>query len=519
MDERAPAGITRQLARLGGSRRARWVLLIGMFLVSLPAVTTRLYASDEIEYFAFLRSLWFDHDLSFENEYQYFYDRGIARAEGFHETFLELKTATGRRLNFGTIGCAILWAPFYAVGDVVARARHAAGASIPIDGFSGPYIAAVAYGSAVYGFLAVLLSLLVAERVLGTGARVTAAALAVWIGTPLLFYAYLAPGMAHACSAFAVAAFVWTWLRVREHWSARGLAALGALAALMGMVREQDLFFAIGPAVDFAWTLARPPSGAVRETRRRLALSAFVGVLTFAVAYLPQAIAYLTLNGRLGPSQVVERKMSWTAPYALPVLLSPEHGLLFWTPLVLLGIAGLVWLAITTPATDRLGGQSRLVAWCLLLMFVAQVYVSGSVSSWTVAGAFGQRRFVGTTVLLVVGLAALFTAVRGRRTRPAALAATALSVWWNLGLMAQFGTGLMDRQRLEPARNAYNTFVVIPRMAPELAYRYLFDRASFYRSRERDVSSSSPGEAGRERRGPSSTSRRGAPPSTGPRRS
>ena len=58
-------------------------------VVSLPAVTPRLYASDEIQYFAYLRSMWFDGDLSFENEYRYFYDREIARAFGFQETFLE----------------------------------------------------------------------------------------------------------------------------------------------------------------------------------------------------------------------------------------------------------------------------------------------------------------------------------------------------------------------------------------------------------------------------------------------
>jgi len=40
----------------------------------------------------------------------------------------------------------------------------------------------------------------------------------------------------------------------------------------------------------------------------------------------------------------------------------------------------------------------------------------------------------------------------------------------------------MDRQRLELARNTYTAFVVIPRVAPSLAYRYLFDRASFYRT-------------------------------------
>ena len=52
-------------------------------------MTPRIYASDEVQYFSYLRSLYFDHDVSFENEYRYFYDRNIAQSGGFHETFLE----------------------------------------------------------------------------------------------------------------------------------------------------------------------------------------------------------------------------------------------------------------------------------------------------------------------------------------------------------------------------------------------------------------------------------------------
>jgi len=104
------------------------------------------------------------------------------------------------------------------------------------------------------------------------------------------------------------------------------------------------------------------------------------------------------------------------------------------------------------------------------------------VESWTVAGAFGQRRFVSVTILLVVGLAALGAAIRGRPGRVAVNVATALCVWWNIALMAEFGTSLMDRQRLELRRNAYDAFVTLPRTAPELAYRYFTRRSSFYRS-------------------------------------
>jgi len=75
-------------------------------------------------------------------------------------------------------------APFYAVADLGVRLARIAGAQVAADGFSRPYLAAVAYGSACYGFLAILLSVFVARRVVGEGPL---AAAIVWIGTPLSF--------------------------------------------------------------------------------------------------------------------------------------------------------------------------------------------------------------------------------------------------------------------------------------------------------------------------------------------
>ena len=135
-----------------------WWLVLA-FVLALPAVTPRIYASDEVQYFAYLRSLWFDGDVSFENDYRRFYDRGVAADAGFHETFLERTTETGRRINFATLGCALLWSPFYAVADGWVLATGG-----PRDGDSRPYVAAVAYGSAVYGFLALLVGHLLADN-------------------------------------------------------------------------------------------------------------------------------------------------------------------------------------------------------------------------------------------------------------------------------------------------------------------------------------------------------------------
>ena len=207
-------------------------------------------------------------------------------------------------------------------------------------------------------------------------------------------------------------------------------------------------------------------------------LAAAAGVAAAVVAFLPQALAYLALNGHVGPSRLVARKMSWTAPHALDVLASPAHGLFFWTPLAVVALVGLVVLAIRVPAADARARRR-------------------AAGGRGVPGVRGrQRRIVdGRRRLRAAALRVADAAPRPRhrgcpggpsasgggprRRRPSLLAA---AVWWNIALIVQFGAGLMDRQRLEPSRIAYNTFVVVPRALPGLAWRYLFDRASFYES-------------------------------------
>jgi hypothetical protein len=463
-----------------------WLVLV--FLLSLPAVTTRIYASDEAEYFAWLRSIAFDRDVNFENEYRYFYETGATKNPSFHETFLEKTNENGLRINFTPIGCAILWAPFYAAGHVFAIASGAA-----TDGLSRPYVASVAYASAVYGLLTLLLSADIARRVVGTGAWAT---LAVWLGTPILFYMYVAPPMSHATSAFAVTLFLWTWLRVRSRWSTGGAILLGATGALMAMVREQDIFFAAGPALDLLRALTRGRQFAVgtghsalgtgtgtehpAPSTHHLLRASAVAAGAFVLVYAPQLWAYKALNGHFGPDSHISNKMSWWAPHGLQVLFSTQYGLFAWTPLALLAFTGLICLA---RGVSRREADARWIGGLALLMFLLQAYIAGSVNSWTVSGAFGQRRFVCLTPLLTLGLASLFAAARVSRRRwlrPALAGMAALCIWWNLGLMAQFGLNIMNRQRLTLRENAWTTFVTLPPKLPATMWRYFTDRTSFY---------------------------------------
>jgi Dolichyl-phosphate-mannose-protein mannosyltransferase len=445
-------------------------LLAAVFVVTLPLVTPRIRASDEIEYFAYLPSVVFDHDLEFGNEYQYFYDRSPASLALFKGTFLDKREPeTGRHINFGPIGTAVLWAPFYLGTHACVLLAGSLGVDVAADGVSEPYVASVCYASALYGFLGFLLI----HSALRRFARVedfTAglAASALWLGTPALYYMTIAPGFSHAASLLVVSVLVWLWLRARDvgGGSARAWLAIGAVGGLAGLVREQDALFLAAPGL---WLL-------LETVRRRkwlwgLRRAVALGFAAF-VAFTPQLVVYKVLNGRFRPSRMVSGKLDYMSPHFVQVLFDTGHGLFVWTPLLLVAVVGLV-LAIA----KRRDGVAALLG----LAFLLQVWINGSLYTWTQGGAFGSRRFVAATPVFAWGLAAIVAAIGPRLGRGAAATLLAVFVWWNVSLMAQFGLRLMDRQRLEWPRVAVNQFVEVPPRLTRAAWLFFTDRERLVR--------------------------------------
>jgi hypothetical protein len=446
--------------------------LVWLFVATLPLVTPRLRASDEIEYFAYLRSAVFDQDLEFGNEYGYFYEQNPQGLQGFKRTFIDQRDpATGRHINFGPLGTALLWSPFYVAAHVLVLAARALGANVAADGFSAPYIAAVCYASALYGLLGLLLAHDALRRhgAMPEPAPVLAVA-GVWLATPVLYYMTLAPGFSHAASLFAVSLLLWLWLRLRAggEGTIGAWGLIGAVGGLAALVREQDLLFLAVPALDLVWRHLRP-------LRLRALLPRLLALgAAAALAFLPQLLAYRVLYGRFGPSGIVTRKLDYASPYFFAVLFDPGHGLFLWSPLLLAASVGL-GLAVRR----QRDGAALLLTIGLLL----QVWICGAFQTWTQAGAFGSRRFVSATLPFAWGLATLLAALAPRRGWRMPAAALALFVWWNVSLMVQFGLKLMDRQRLEWPRVAVNQFVEVPPRLLNVARLFLLDRERLLRER------------------------------------
>ncbi len=460
-------------ARVAGLAAGRGLLVL-VFILTLPLVTPRIRGADEIEYFSYLRSLVFDGDLEFGNEYTWFYERDPQGLAGFKATFLDLREPSGRHINFAPLGSALLWSPFYLAAHAGVVAARALGASVAADGFSLPYELAVCFASALYGFLGLLL---IHDALRRWGGFPEPAAgwtvVALWLGTPVLYYLTVAPAFSHACSLFVVAGLLWLWLRARSQATTSPLAwaLVGATGGLAGLVREQDALYLVIPGLDLAWrTVTR------REWRLGLVGLVALGGAAF-VLFMPQFLAYHAINGTFKPTTLVTRKMTWTSPHFFEVLLDPGHGLFVWSPLVLVGVVGLVVLV----ARRRRGA---LPLW-LLSGFLFQVWINGAVESWSLAGAFGSRRFISATALVAWGLCALvasaLTASRRRVRRLGVALTLAACVWWNLSLMVQFGLRLMDRQGLDWPRVAISQVTEVPPRLARTAYLFVTDRERLVR--------------------------------------
>lgn len=465
--------------------------ILAIFLLLLPISLPRIYATDEVQYFAYLRSLYFDGDLDFRNEYEHFAAIGerqrppdpAVRNALLRPDAQNPNPITGKLRNVAPIGAALLWAPGFVLADMGVLLANALGAGIARDGFARPYVWAVCLMSALYALGGLLLSYRLARRFAGTFAA-TLATIAIWLATPLLMYTYILMPWSHPAGFFLFALFLTIWIRIArpppeepvyhqatkppsdiEHRvgrhapscilhpaSLRTWALLGLVGGLMTITREQLGLLLLLPAVDGLIDYVNLLRGRNWRAARALLLRHAVFLGAFALALAPQLAAYQVLNGRPLPSATVGGKLVWCSPHFIDTLIdfdprpSPlcpiagdisagfppfAHGALLWSPILLPALLGLLALA-RGPAGARLAGL-------LLLGFLAQTYINGAFgTTWHLTRSFGFRRLIECTPIVVLGLAALIEwwGGRGRRWLPLALAA--LFIYWNIGLIAQW---------------------------------------------------------------------------------
>lgn len=425
------------------------ILLGVLFVLSLIVSLPRVYATDEVQYYAWLRSVWFDGDVDFANEYSTFAQ--LNPNSGITESILKtdrIRAKTGLYGNIAPVGSALLWAPWFIAADLLLRGLHLLEISldIPADGYSWPYQRAISYASAVYAFIGLLITYRIAQQWSSVfSARL--ATLGIWLATPLVFYMTIQMPFAHANGFFVTTCFIYSWLVTQQKpHSIKWWALLGISAGGMFLVREQLILFAILPATSVLMTLIRH----IRTTQIRVLgpdVRAWAMAAICAIAMLmPQISAYWLVNGEPRPASEVSGKLNLCSPHAIdtlvdfdttpepicnvgpePVKIQPfSRGALVWSPILAFALLGLGLFAYRIP---HIGVP-------FLLAFMLQVWINGAFgTTWHLSGAFGFRRLIECSALFVVGLAYLLTKIEQRVHWSVLVVGVTAFIGWNMGLI------------------------------------------------------------------------------------
>ena len=474
------------------SRRSRKSerLLALLFLLSLPFLNPWV-RGDGVGYYAFARAPLIQHNLDFTEDYRHANEsfRG-PRLDENGQPRSYFRTSTGHLDNHFTVGPAILWMPFLLVTHAGVLLSRSLGSSVTADGFSTPYRITMALATAIYGFLGLFLAFRLARQYV-EGRWAFLATLAIWWASSLPVYMHFNPSWSHAHSAFAVALFLWYWHGTRFSRSLAQWLILALIAGLMLNVYYANATVLVVLAIEalrqylsaFRGGSLPDPFAIPRAPELLLRHLLFVAVLLASL--LPTFISRHLIYGSAFESAYVPlRDWNWFSPHFLAVLFSSNHGLLSWTPILFLAIAGLFLFWRREPRV----GAPFLAAFLAFYLFIS------CYPDWAGISSYGNRFFVSLTPLFILGLAVFLdrTAQLFRSQRAAlvtAVALLAIFTFWNGGLVFQWGSHLIPaRGPVSFSEIAHNQFFVVPRQLFVDLQSYLFKRKALMQQIEdRDI--------------------------------
>ena len=296
---------------------------------------------------------------------------------------------------------------------------------------------------------------------------------------------YFNPSWSHAHSVFAVALFLWYWERTRGSRTFSQWIVLGLISGLMLDVYFANGVFLVLPLIESlvhywdAWKTEE-----FREAASLFAVN-FCYLLAVILCFTPTLITrYIIFGGFFRFGSYQHAPWDWTAPHWHSILISSEHGILTWTPILSLAIFGLIFVP----------RRAKVLTSYLSAAAAAFFYLISCYPDWAGISAFGNRFFISVTPIFIFGLALLlqrFGDFFRSSTWAFSLAASVLFLFiaWNAGFIFQWGAHLIPvRGPVSFAEVAHNQFYVVPRELSSDLRRYLLMRKAFMQQIEqRDI--------------------------------
>jgi len=340
---------------------------------------------------------------------------------------------TQRWVNPHQMGVALLLLPFYLLGHAITLALD-----YPREGFSFFYRHSAGLGGACYLAAGLYFLKRLLDRHVPSGV-VLATLLTITFGTNLFHYATFDALWSHVYSFSLIACLLDGLDRWERQPTRAGALLLGIVIGLILLVRAANvpvlLFIPLFGVTDLGSLRAR--QAVLRARMPQLALMALAAGVVFA----PQLVLYASATGSI----IVDpyrnllalqgvRAFDFLHPHLAGVLVGVKKGLFFWSPALLLGVAG--FLAMRGPLRAFRLPSAAVIA--VTTMLVASWW------DWQFGGSFGHRAFTDLLAVFALPIAALYDRAAGSPPLKSAVSVFAgLAVALSIAQMLQYWMGII----------------------------------------------------------------------------
>ncbi|MGA2937165.1 MAG: hypothetical protein ABSF52_08725 [Syntrophobacteraceae bacterium] len=387
---------------------------ISCFFIYINKLNGQPIRSDGAGYYAYLPSIFVDHDLNFQTPIQNKASVGIRIYPG-----------TGRLLNPYTVGTAILELPFFLAAKTIAPILKA-----DSTGYSYIFQYSIIAGAICY--LSIGISIIYMQLRKSNDVFVSSASTILAIfGTSTFHYATYDASFSHIYSFAIFSIFLYYLLQYHNDqskmYSSRNSLILGLIVGMIGLIRFPNLSAAIIIAFLFisSYIKYRNISTLIKEST--------IFILAATPVIFIQLIYWKIATGHFIVNSYQDEKFNWGRPELINFLFSIRKGLLFWSPSLFLGFFGLILLY----KNDNALGLS------ISTFILINIYVCSSWDCWWFGGSFGCRPFVDVIPLLAIPIALSTKCIADRFNYFTVTCLYATLIILNCTLMYSYWIGLL----------------------------------------------------------------------------
>jgi hypothetical protein len=337
----------------------------------------------------------------------------------------------GEPMYFFLFGMSFFYALFFFIGHGIAAMT-----GLPMDGFSPPYQYALVVGGLIYTFIGLLLLRKILSRYFSQG-----------VAAMTILILVLATNYSHHLSYknletvnilfMLMCWLIWSTIRWHEEYRFKHLWQIGAAITLMALVKPSEVMAVLIPLF---WSVSSIAT--LKEkirllwSKRRHLMYAFLICLVIAS---PQYTYWFIKTGHFIYDSYKNPGVGLDifSPHILDVVFSFRKGWLIYTPVMILGIIGLVMLF----------RKNKTLGWSFGIYFMISFYIICSWTEWWYGGAYSCRPVITAYPILAVAIATVLTHLSKSWMKAGVATFVVLCISMNLFQWWQFMAGIYDPYR------------------------------------------------------------------------